>query len=289
MTSNPAEQTLPDPIGPGNTLLSRAVEHLRTGPAHTLELAGLIGLSGHTGAASAAVFTLLGSDSRFQVDPQGTWTLVDREAEIGTPIHDMRYSVVDVETTGGGYLRGHRITEVAIVEVVGGRVNDEFSTLVNPGRHIPSMISSLTGITSQMVKDSPTFHDIAEEVLERLTGRVFVAHNARFDWGFVQHQLLDSLGVTPDLAQLCTVRMTRRLVPELTRRNLDSVTQYFGIDIQGRHRAGGDALATAQVLLRLLDQAEAQGIYDFPGLEAFLAAGRGRKGRISKRTQGAPK
>ena len=112
--------------------------------------------------------------------------------------------------------------------------------------------------------------------MERLSGRVFVAHNAPFDWGFVHGQLTDSLGLAPDLDQLCTVRLARRRVPDLPRRNLDSVTQHFDILIEGRHRAYGDALATAQVFLRLLDLARDQGIQDLAGL-TYLVDRKGRR------------
>ena len=113
--------------------------------------------------------------------------------------------------------------------------------------------------------------DIAEELLGRLEGRVFVAHNVSFDWSFVSAQLGDSLGEVPVGPRLCTVQMSRRLAPELTRRNLDSVATYFNVPIHARHRAYGDAMATARVLLRLLDEARLQGIRDLPTLQRLLS------------------
>jgi DNA polymerase-3 subunit epsilon len=178
---------------------------------------------------------------------------------------------VDVETTGGTPRRGHRITEVAVVEVDDGVIASDFQTLVNPGRPIPSRIAALTGITDDMVAGAPFFEDVAEELLGRLEGRVFVAHNVSFDWSFVSAQLGDSLGEVPVGPRLCTVQMSRRLAPELTRRNLDSVATYFNVPIHARHRAYGDAMATARVLLRLLDEARLQGIRDLPTLQRLLS------------------
>jgi DNA polymerase-3 subunit epsilon len=184
--------------------------------------------------------------------------------------------VVDVETTGGSYGRGHRLTDIAIYEVRGGVVEDEYRSLVNPGRTIPSHIEVLTGISNGMVSSAPFFDHIAADVLERLEGRIFVAHNARFDWGFVSRQLVEALGEVPDVERLCTVRMTRRLIPRLRRRNLDAVTRHFGIDVVDRHRAHGDALATARVLIRLLDEASRQGLSDLHALRSFLRKRRRR-------------
>jgi DNA polymerase-3 subunit epsilon len=104
-----------------------------------------------------------------------------------------------------------------------------------------------------------------------LEGRVFVAHNVAFDWSFVSFQLADSLGEIPESPRLCTVQLARRLAPGLKRRNLDSVASHFGVPIHARHRAHGDALATARVLLRLLDEARGRGVRDLTGLQRLLS------------------
>ncbi|MDX1568741.1 MAG: 3'-5' exonuclease [Longimicrobiales bacterium] len=253
-------------------LLERAARALREGPLHTLDLAReVLGLEGNPGAASAAVFTLLRSDVRFRVDREGGWELREGEDGPARGLRDEVYAVVDVETTGTSYRRGARITEVAVVEVRNGIVGDTFRTLVNPGRSIPPRISRMTGITDEMVSVAPYFDHVADEVLRRLRGRVFVAHNVSFDWGFVGNQLAEAVGEVPDVPRLCTVRMARRLVPALRRRNLDAVTAHYGIDVEARHRAYGDALATARVLLRLLDEAEARGAGTLSTLKLLLA------------------
>ncbi len=261
------------------SLVRTAFERLSQGPVHTLDLArDVLGLRGNPGAVSAAVFQLLGADARFRVDAEGVWSLDASAPDPGPDLADLRFAVVDVETTGGPFGNGHRITELAVVEVYGGRIVDEYRTLVNPGRRIPPTVSALTGITDAMVADAPYFDHVADEVLRRLRGRVFVAHNVAFDWHFVSAELLNAVGEAPDIPRLCTVRMVRRLVPAVRRRNLDVVARYFGVEIQGRHRAYGDALATARIFLRLLDEAAGRGIHDLDSLDRVLR----RRGRARR-------
>ena len=264
-------------------LIHRAASVLEKGPIHTVALAQeALGLTGNSGAASAAVFTLLGSDWRFRVDGDGMWSMAGPRP--GTPLSELRYAVVDVETTGGSYARGHRMTEIAIYEVRGCVVEDEYRTLLNPGRAIPRHISVLTGINNRMVSSAPFFDHVATDVLERLEGRVFVAHNARFDWGWVSRQLAEAIGEVPKVERLCTVKMARRLLPRLRRRNLDAVGRHLGIDVADRHRAHGDALATARILIRLLDEAGRQGLADLEALRAFLRK-RVRRSRLRQGQQ----
>lgn len=253
----------------GPDLVRAVATALTSGPVHTLALADqVLGLTGNSGAAAAAVFSLLGSDARFGVDSEGCWSYAG--PPLGASLSALRYAVVDVETTGGAYSNGHRITDIAICEVERGVVVAEYKSLVNPGRSIPGRIVALTGISDAMVAGAPFFDEISESVAARLQGRVFVAHNVSFDWGFVSRSLQDAMGDVPGVERLCTVRMARRLVPELQQRNLDAVTRHFGIEIADRHRAWGDALATAQVLLRLIDEAEGQGLTDLEALRSYL-------------------
>jgi DNA polymerase-3 subunit epsilon len=128
-----------------------------------------------------------------------------------------------------------------------------------------------------MVAQAPYFEHVSDEVERRLEGRVFVAHNATFDWSFVAAELVRASGDVPRMPRLCTVRMCRRLVPQLRHRNLDVVSRHFGIHIHDRHRAYGDALATARVFLRLLDEASGRGIEDFATLEWYLKRRRQQK------------
>ena len=145
---------------------------------------------------------------------------------------------VDLETTGTA-ASADRVTEVAIVRVDEGRV-DEWSTLVNPECSIPAEIQALTGITNAMVGAAPTFGRIADEIAERIAGCVFVAHNARFDYGFLKHEF-GRLGRTFTAKVLCTVKLSRRLYPEAARHNLDALIARHGLNAAARHRALGDA------------------------------------------------
>lgn len=192
-----------------------------------------------------------------------------------TPLRGLEYAVVDVETTGGSAVRGDRITEIAVVRVRGdGSVLESFSTLVNPGRSIPPFVSSLTGITNAMVRGAPPFAEVAEEVRSILRGRVFVAHNVAFDWGFVDHELMDALGEGLEGPRLCTVRLARRVVPELKRRSLGVLSDFFGVENSARHRALGDARATAQIFGYLLARLDEREIWSWGGLEELLGRGR---------------
>lgn len=201
------------------------------------------------------------------------------EPPAGTRLDDAEFVVVDLETTGTGAWRGERVTEVAAVRVHRGRVTPLFASLVNPGRPIPWFITRLTGISDEMVREAPPFGAIAGELAFHLAGRVFVAHNARFDWSFLEAEYSriasgDIRRLVP--AQVCTVRLARRLLRHLPRRNLDAVCAHYGVDIAHRHRAMGDAEATAHVLLGLLRDADRAGL---SSLEALLKAGRRRPRR----------
>lgn len=206
------------------------------------------------------------------------------EPDEGTPLDTTEFVVVDVETTGTGARRGDRVTDIAAVLVRGRRVETVFESLVNPRQPIPPFITALTGISDAMVRGAPTFDEIAGELAAHLAGRVFVAHNAAFDWTFLRSEysrlaVADIETLVP--AQLCTVRLARRMLRHLPRRNLDAVCAYYGIDITGRHRAAGDAEATARVLVRLIYDAERAGIWS---LERLLKYGRRVPRARSKRT-----
>ena len=152
---------------------------------------------------------------------------------------DAPLAIVDLETTGM-HPAHDRITEIAVVEVEGGEVAGEWSTLVNPQTTIPPAIQALTGITQDMVANAPTFSRIAEALHERLANRILVAHNARFDYGFLRHEF-GRAGVQFAARTLCTVKLSRRLYPEHAQHNLDSVMARHGLACAMRHRALGDA------------------------------------------------
>ncbi|MBX3660829.1 MAG: DNA polymerase III subunit epsilon [Burkholderiales bacterium] len=154
-------------------------------------------------------------------------------------MYDRPLVFLDLETTGANATHD-RITEVGIVEVENGRFVREWSSLVNPGMSIPPAIQSLTGISNDMVAAAPRFEDIARGIWEAVDGRVLVAHNARFDYGFLKNEFR-RLGKTFSAPVLCTVKLSRRLFPQHPRHNLDSLMTRHGIACDARHRALGDA------------------------------------------------
>lgn len=160
------------------------------------------------------------------------------------------YAIVDIETTGG-YAENHRVTEIAIYHHDGVSITDHFHTLINPGRKIPQFITGLTGITSQMVQEAPAFEDIATEIFAWLKDRVFVAHNAHFDYSFLKKEF-EEAGISWNTKKLCTVRLSRKIIPGLDSYGLGRLSESLGIKIIDRHRAGGDAEATARIFDILL-------------------------------------
>ena len=160
---------------------------------------------------------------------------------------------VDLETTGAT-ATADRITEIGIIEVDESGMR-EWSTLVNPGTPISSFIESLTGISNAMVANAPAFEDVAEEVLERLNGRLFIAHNARFDYGFLKNEFKRS-GHDFRATVLCTVKLSRKLFPQHARHNLDSLVARHGLIVSARHRALGDARLIHQFWNQVRDDVE---------------------------------
>ncbi|RYY99989.1 MAG: DNA polymerase III subunit epsilon [Chitinophagaceae bacterium] len=168
----------------------------------------------------------------------------------------MEYAIVDIETTGG-YAAANGITEISIHVYDGESVIEKYESLVNPGMAIPRYIQGFTGINDAMVKDAPFFEEIAAEVFAMLEGRVFVAHNVNFDFSFVKSQLAHC-GFTLTGKKLCTVRLARQLFPGYPSYSLGNLCHSLGIDIENRHRAGGDAAATVILFQKLL-AADAKG------------------------------
>lgn len=152
-----------------------------------------------------------------------------------------KLAFVDIETTGGRSSYD-RIIEIGIVQSDGGTLLDTYSTLINPGTHIPPEIEQLTGITANDVENAPSFREVAPEIIERLKDFVFVAHNVRFDYGFLKAEFA-RLGYTFSSKHFCTVRLSRHLYPTLTRHNLDSIIERLNLECRNRHRALDDAKA----------------------------------------------
>ena len=160
------------------------------------------------------------------------------------------YAIIDIETTGGQPSQD-RITEIAIFIHDGKQIVDQFNTLINPERPIPFFITQLTGITDAMVQDAPKFHEVARDIVKFTEDKIFVAHNVRFDYSFIKKEFAD-LGYTYQRKTLCTVRLSRSLMPGLPSYSLGKLCKSINIDLKMRHRAIGDAEATAELFDRLL-------------------------------------
>jgi len=274
---------------PDSTLLERVLAHLRLGPRTPSTLCHeVLGLLGAPAAICDRVaIALLGADPRVRQLENGSWGLVP-EAQGSPLLDDCAFAVVDVETTGmrAGY--GDRITEIAVAVVHGERREIVFESLVNPERPIPRGICSITNITNEMVRDAPRFSELAERLLAALAGRVFVAHNARFDWNFLSAELRRSRDLTLDGTRFCTVRLARRLVKGVRSCGLDNLCRFFGFHNEARHRAAGDARVTAELLCRLLSLAREEGartLQDLMVIEARRSRGRRRRKRRAMPTE----
>ncbi len=173
----------------------------------------------------------------------------------------MNYAIVDIETTGGSP-KSSKITEIAIYKHNGTEVIDEYQTLIDPEMPIPPFIVNLTGINDEMVKDSPKFFEIAKKIIEFTEDCIFVAHNVGFDYGIIRHEFR-MLGFDYRRPHLCTVRASRYVIPGHDSYSLGKLTRSLGINLIGRHRAGGDALATAKLFTILMET-------DKAGLTTFI-------------------
>ena len=160
------------------------------------------------------------------------------------------YAIVDIETTGG-YAANNDITEVAIVLHDGATVTGRYETLIKPSRPIPYFIQRLTGISNDMVAVAPRFDEVAAHIQSLLEGRVFIAHNVNFDYSFLRHHLLEA-GYELKSRKVCTVRLCRKVFPGLPSYSLGNLCRHFSIPILNRHRAGGDADATALLFEQML-------------------------------------
>ena len=261
-------------VQPRDTLLTlRAVEYLAAGPADARTLISHVCQLPTMPAAVAEHMAraLFAGHRRFVCEPDGRWGLV-RELQLSSSesLAELSYAVVDVEATGSRLMGGDRITEIAVVEVKNGVATTLVDTLVNPQRPIPPWISGLTNISAEMVRHAPVFSEICDQLLGALDGRVFVAHNVNFDWRFLNMEIDRATGRQLTGRRLCTVKLVKKLLPQLRRRSLDYVAMHYGVEITRRHRAGGDAEATARVLLRLLEDARRERCETWDDLQGVL-------------------
>lgn len=167
------------------------------------------------------------------------------------------YTIIDVETTG----QGNRITEISIFKYDGSQIIDEFTSLVNPEIPIPTYITALTGIDDAMVADAPTFSEVAQDILAITEGAIFVAHSVNFDYNVIRNEF-KAINVDFRRKKLCTVRLSRQLIPGHKSYSLGKICNALGIDINGRHRARGDAEATVILFEKLLNTKDSETVFN---------------------------
>ena len=255
-----------------STLVQETLDLLRLsgGRANALHIVDVVFKVSHIDEELAGLLVgdLVKDDRRFKVIDGQTIELQVADCE-SRVLRDVDFVVVDIEATGAK-MPPNRIIELGAYRIRGGKIVDNFITLVNPEISIPRFVISLTGITNEMVKQAPLFAEVAPRWLEFVEDAVLIAHNAPFDTNFLNHEISrvypGNRMVNP---HLCTVTLSRRAVPGLSNYRLDTVADHFSIPIFERHRAGSDALATAEVFLRILERLDEYGVRDLAAVRRF--------------------
>ena len=176
-------------------------------------------------------------------------------------IFENMYAVIDIETTGTNNQTG-KIIEIAIILFNGQFISESFVSLINPECYIPKFITNITGISNEMVTNAPKFYEIAKQIVQLTSNKIFVAHNVSFDYNFIRKEFND-LGFDYIRKTMCTVELSRKLLPGHASYSLGKLCNDLDIQIIGRHRAEGDALATVELLKKLLSQYEIRGKHIF--------------------------
>lgn len=210
--------------------------------------------------AKKLVLDLVNSDPRLSIN-EDIVTFVPLNNETRN-LFETDYVVFDLETTGAK-CPPCRVTEIGAFRVENGKITDKFHTLVNPETPIPIFITQLTGISDEMVRTAPKFREIANDFLEFIGDSVLVAHNAPFDIRFLNHEISKVYeGYRVANPSLCTVQLSRKLVPDIENHKLNTVAQHFCVNLENHHRASHDAHATARIFINLLEDLQNRGISD---------------------------
>ena len=219
--------------------------------------------------AGLLVADLIRNDRRFKIVENNTVELLEDDSHLRL-LKELDFVVVDVEATGAK-TPPNRLIELGAYRIRGGKIVDKFVTLVNPEIPIPRFVATLTGISNEMVKGAPVFADVAPKWLDFVSEAVLVAHNAPFDTSFLNHEISRVYpGHRMVNPHLCTVRLSRRAMPDLSNHRLETIASHFSIPIASRHRAGSDALATAEIFILLLTELEeTHGIKDLGAARRF--------------------
>lgn len=221
--------------------------------------------------ALSLVSDLVHNDPRFSIEA-GHLTIIDDPVEHRL-LSELDFVVLDIEAIGSKGLPA-RIIELGAYRVHSGKIIGEFQRLVDPGVPLPRFITALTGISDQMLKGAPKFPEIVNAWLDFAGDAVLVAHNSKFDLALLNREIGRVFpGTRMRNAELCTVKLARRMLRSLDSHNLDALAQYFGLEMVERHRAASDARATAELLLHLLDRLESEGVRTLFEARRFHANG----------------
>ena len=255
-----------------STLVQETIDLLRIsgGRANASQIADAVFKVSHIDEELAGLLVgdLVKDDRRFKIIDGNTIELQAYDSE-SRLLAELDFVVVDIEATGAK-MPPNRIIELGAYRIRGGQIVDNFITLVNPEISIPRFVVALTGISNEMVKQAPLFAEVAPKWLEFVEDAVLIAHNAPFDTNFLNHEISRVYpGHRMINPHLCTVTLSRRAVPGLANYRLETVADHFSISIVDRHRAGSDALATAEVFLRILARLEEHGVRDLATARSF--------------------
>jgi DNA polymerase III epsilon subunit family exonuclease len=240
------------------------------GRAHATQIVDVVFKLSHVDEdlASLLVADLVKDDRRFKILDGKTIELQPNEID-SRQLNELDFVVVDVEATGAK-TPPNRIIELGAYRIHQGQIVDRFLTLVNPEIPIPRFVIALTGITNDMVKEAPVFAEVVPKWLDFVSEAVLVAHNAPFDTSFLNHEISRVYpGHRMVNPHLCTVKLSRQAIPGLENYRLDTISDHFSIPLVSRHRAGCDALATAQLFLLLLSRLEERGVKDLAAARIF--------------------
>jgi DNA polymerase-3 subunit epsilon len=247
----------------GISAKQKLYEFLRARPAgaDASELLGLLlsGVGSDPELGARIVRQMLDGDPNFVFDHEtASWSLKQND-RIRVPLDEAEFTVVDLETTGGRAAPG-QIIEIGAYRMVGRRLTENFQTLVRPQGYISQFVTRLTSITNEMVRDAPPIEQVLPAFRDFLGHRVMVAHNAPFDFSFLDFEFRRIFGIGLGNPILCTLRMSRRFLPSLKRRRLDLLAEHFGLSQEGRHRGLGDARMAGEILSIFLEMAAKMGI-----------------------------
>jgi DNA polymerase-3 subunit epsilon len=233
----------------------------RPSGADASEIIGLLlsGAGSDPELGARLVRTLLAEDPNFTFDVETALWSLRKSFGLRVPLDEACFTVVDLETTGGRAGPG-AIIEIGAWKMAGRRLVESFQTLVRPHRAIPPFVSGLTSITNEMVRQAPRIEEVLPAFRDFLGDSVMVAHNAAYDFSFLDFEFRRIFGIGLNNPVLCTLRMARRFMPSLKRKRLDALAEHFGLSTEGRHRGLGDARMAAEILSIFIEMAAKMGL-----------------------------